>query len=75
MAKTRGKTMLGAELPDDLVGQFRAYVAARGERIGAALERAIRREMAYPPPPPAPPPLAPLPDAAPPARPKGKGGR
>lgn len=68
MAKTKGKTMLGAELPDDLVGRFRAYVEARNERVSVALERAIRREMTYPPPPPAPPPLEPLPDAAPPAK-------
>lgn len=47
---TKNKTMLAAELPAELVARFRDYARARGERIGAVLERAITREMAYPPP-------------------------
>lgn len=46
---TKGKKMFAAELPEDLADQFREYARSRGERITAALERAIRREMAYPP--------------------------
>lgn len=59
---TKGKAQFGTELPAELVEQFREYVRGRGERISQALERAIRREMTYPPPPPILPPLQPFPD-------------
>lgn len=66
---TKGKKMLAVELPEQLVEEFRGYAGERGERVNVAVERALRREMAYPPPLPE---LEPLPDAAPPAKPKGR---
>lgn len=60
---TKGTKQLGAELDSSLVDQFRAYAKARGEAVRYAMERAIRREIAYPPSPPAPPPVEPLPDS------------
>ena len=62
MHRTKGKQMFAAELPPELVAAFKAYAQKRGERIAAALERALRREMAYPPPEPQ---LPPLPDGEP----------
>ena len=64
MHRTKGKVMFSAELPAELVEQFREYVRSRGERVSAAAERALRREMAYPPPIPEPQ-IEPLPDAPP----------
>ena len=61
---TKNKAQLATQLDAELLERFRAYVAHRGETLTFALERALAREMAYPPPPPAPPPpLEPLPDA------------
>lgn len=64
--RTKGKVMIGPQVDAELWERFKAYIAERGETQTVALERALAREMAYPPPPPpAPPPLEPLPDAAP----------
>jgi hypothetical protein len=62
---TKGKTTFSAEVRTELIERFREYVRGRGERMTDAIERALGREMAYPPPLPEPPPLPPLPDAAP----------
>jgi hypothetical protein len=66
---TKGKAQVGVELPAELVAAARAYALKRGERFSAVMERALRREMAYPPPPVSP---APFPDADPPR--KGRAG-
>ena len=64
--RTKGKSQVATQIDADLLAEFRAYIKVRGETLTLALERAMRREMTYPPPPPAPPPpLEPLPDAAP----------
>ena len=61
---TRGKAQLSTQVRADLLDHFRKYALGRGETLSAALERAMTREMAYPP---AAPPLTPLPDAGAPA--------
>ena len=70
---TKGKSQLATQVRTELLDQFRRYATERGETLSAAIERAMTREMTYPPPPPAPP--APLPDAAADAPAKGKGKR
>lgn len=72
--RTKGKSQIATQIDTELLTRFREYIAKRGETLTLAMERAIAREMAYPPPPPPPPPqLEPLPDAAPPAkRPRGR---
>lgn len=52
----KGKKGLYADIPADLAAAFRRYAESRGEKLWVALARAMRREMASPPPPPAPPP-------------------
>lgn len=59
--RIKGAKQLSVELPADLVDAFKAWTKARGEKIGAAVELALRRHMAFPPPPPAPPPVPPYP--------------
>jgi hypothetical protein len=59
--RTKGKKPLSTQIDETLHRQFRHYVESRGESITDALERAITREMMYPPPPP--PPLPPFPDS------------
>jgi hypothetical protein len=56
--RTRGKVQLGTQITAELLDEFKQYAKGRGETFSAALERAMRREMAYPPPPVE---LAPLP--------------
>lgn len=68
---TKNKSQFATQVDTELLARFRAYVARRGETITFAIERAIAREMTYPPPPPTPPPMTPLPDAAPAKKPKG----
>lgn len=61
---TKGKAQMGTQVDTEILAAFKAYAAGRGETLTHALERAMRREMAYPPAPPAPPPpLEPLPDS------------
>lgn len=75
---TKGTRQLGVEVAETLIEEVRAFAVARGEKLRQVVEEALRRHMAYPPPPvpPVPPPVpAPLPDAAgkkSAARPKGK---
>lgn len=71
---TKGTTQLGAEVETGLAQQFREFARSRGETLRQALESALRRHMAYPPPPPVPPPpptVVPFPSAEP--APKGRG--
>lgn len=68
--RTAGKTQIATQITTELLERFRRYAADRGETFSTAIERAMTREMAYPPPLPA---AAPLPDAAPPAPKQGKG--
>ncbi len=63
--RTKGKTTFTVELPTPVIEAFRRFAKSRGETLSFALEVALRRHMAYPPPPPAPPALPPLPDADP----------
>lgn len=57
---TKNKSQFATQLDAGLLARFREYAAGRGETLTQATERAIAREMAYPPPPVA---IAPLPDA------------
>jgi hypothetical protein len=61
---TKGKAQFATQLRAELLDQFREYARGRGETLSAALERAMTREMAYPPPIPEPQ-IEPLPDAPP----------
>jgi hypothetical protein len=60
---TKGKEQLATQVSADVLEAFRAYVRERNETMSAALERAMRREMAYPPPPADVPPLGDSPAA------------
>ena len=57
---TAGTKQLGTEVDESLADAFRAYAHGRGETVRAALERAMRREMANPPQPVPDPPLPPV---------------
>lgn len=57
---TEGKKLLGVEITEEVLERYREFVKGRGERIGNAVERALIRDMTYPPPEPE---VAPLPDA------------
>jgi hypothetical protein len=58
---TKGKAQLATQIQTALLDEFKQYAMRRGETLSAALERAMKREMAYPPPAAD---LPPLPDAA-----------
>jgi hypothetical protein len=59
---TKGKAQLATQVRADVLEAFKEYVKRRGETLSAALERAMTRDMAYPPPETPP---APLPDGGP----------
>lgn len=65
---TQGALQLATQLDAGVLTQFRAYAAGRDETLRAALERAMRREMASPPAPVPDPPLPPYPPSAAPKR-------
>jgi hypothetical protein len=62
---TKGTVQLGAELDAKLVEAFKAFVKQRGESVRFHLEMAMRRHLAFPPPPTEPPPLPPIPPLPP----------
>lgn len=72
----KGKVGFFFECAPELAAAFRAYARGRGEKVAEAAARALRREMANPPPLPTPPPDPPLPPLPPvevkPKKPKGK---
>ena len=77
MAKRRttaGTKQLGTEVDESIADAFKAYSHGRGETVRAALERAMRREMANPPQPVPDPPLPPV-TVPPPAPPKPRKGK
>lgn len=47
---TKNKSQIATQITTELLDAFRSYAQARGETLSAALERAMRREMTYPPP-------------------------
>lgn len=54
------------ELPPELVEEMKTFATGRGQAFKDAVAEAMRRHLAYPPPPPAPePPPAPLPPVTP----------
>jgi hypothetical protein len=62
---TKGKAQVATQITEDVLTAFKDYAEGRGETLSAALERAMRREMAYPPPPVEDPPLGDSPAARP----------
>lgn len=66
---TKNKSQFATQVDTATLDAFRAYCDARGEKFAHVVERAFRREMAYPPPPPE---VPPLPDVPPQARPRGR---
>lgn len=65
MPRTKGTKQLNCEVTDNLFDLFRTFCDDRGETLRTALEQAMARHMASPPPPPVPPPpLPPLPPVA-----------
>ena len=64
MARVKGTKQLGLALDAELLDAFKVFCETRKETMRAAIEMALRRHMANPPPPPIPvalPPLVPLP--------------
>lgn len=60
-----GAKMVSLELPTDLILEMKEFAKKRGQGFKDAVAEAMRRHLAYPPPPPAPePPPAPYPDSA-----------
>lgn len=57
---TRGKTQVNLEITTELLDRYRAFAVGRSEKLAHAVERAMLRDMTYPPPEPE---VAPLPDA------------
>lgn len=47
---TKGKQAIGTQLGIELTDRFKKYAEGRGETFTVALERAMAREMTYPPP-------------------------
>ena len=47
----KGKVGLYVEVPPEVAESFKAYAKSRGEKLGEAVARALRREMISPPPP------------------------
>lgn len=62
---TKGTKQLNVEVAADVVEQFRAFAAARGESVSENVEVAMIRHMRNPPPLPQDAPLPPLPPAPP----------
>jgi hypothetical protein len=61
---TKGKAQLATQVREDVLARFKKYAESRGEKLTVALERAMEREMAYPPPDHAPEPLGDVADGA-----------
>ncbi len=59
------KAILYVEVDPALADQFRAFAGERGTTLSRELQEAMRRHLAYPPPPLPPPGCAPLGDAQP----------
>jgi hypothetical protein len=57
---TKGTAQLATQLDAETLQKFRTYADDRGETIRKALERAMTREMTYPP---EPEPIDPFPDS------------
>jgi hypothetical protein len=63
MAKPKtGTAQVNVELPAEFLDEFKQFAEGRGEKIREAIYHAMRRHMAYPPPPPVLP-CEPLPDS------------
>ena len=67
---TKGTRQIGAEVAEELIDEFKAFCARRGDTLRHHLEMAMRRHLDNPPPVVAPPPLPPVapPGANPPPR-------
>ena len=66
---TKNKTQFATQVDTATLAAYRAFCEQRGEKFTDAIERAMRRDMAYPPPAPE---VPPLPDVPPQAKPRGR---
>jgi hypothetical protein len=55
-----GTGQVNAELPVELLDELKRFAKSRGEKVREVIEQALRRHMAYPPPPVVPPPVPPI---------------
>lgn len=65
MATAKGTEQLNVGIDAELMAELREFTQARGEKVRAVVELALRRHMANPPPPVEVPPLPPVPVPAP----------